>query len=40
MKVRTRRIGCLILIWMAAVIALAVVLVLFRILVNSARLPA
>jgi hypothetical protein len=36
LKSRTRRIGCLILIWTAGVIALAVVPVLFR--MNAARL--
>ena len=40
MKSRARRLGCLILIWTAGVIALAVVPELFRILMNAARLAA
>jgi hypothetical protein len=35
-EVRTQRIGCPILIWTAAVIALAVVAVFLRILMNAA----
>jgi hypothetical protein len=40
LKSRTSRIGCPILISTAGVIALAVVPVLFRILMNAARLTA